>query len=76
MVRVVMNQHTEDLRELYLDVTDEATTVTEQQHDAPSHKPVEKEDADLLSAVAGAANEHGLEDAVDGAEVNDSDGGL
>lgn len=76
MIGVAMNQHTQDLRELYLDVTNEERTVTEQQHDTPSREPLDKEQAAVLSAVAGAANEHGLEDAVEGAEVTDTDGGM
>jgi hypothetical protein len=71
-----MKQHTEALRELYLDVTDDATTVTEQQHDTPSRKPLDKEQEALLSAVAGAAKEHGLEDAVDGAEMAELEDGM
>jgi len=71
-----MREHTKDLRELYLDVTDEATTVTEHQREETSHEPVDDDQAALLSAVAGAANEHGLEDAVEGADVSGMDEGI
>jgi hypothetical protein len=71
-----MNQHTQNLRELYLNVTDDATTVTEKQEDDPSREPVDAEQEALLSAVAGAATEHGLEDAVDGADVNSGTEGI
>jgi hypothetical protein len=70
-----MREHTKDLRELYLDVTDEATTVTEHQREEPSREPMEEDEEALLSAVAGAANEHGLDDAVEGADVSEVDDG-
>jgi hypothetical protein len=59
-----MTDKTDELRDIFLDVSD-TETVTERQVEGASKAPVEGDDADAIRSVA----EDGLDDAVDGAEV-------
>lgn len=60
-----MTDKTDELRDIFLDVSD-TETVIERQVEGASKAPVEGDDAaDAIRSVA----EDGLEDAVDGAEV-------
>jgi hypothetical protein len=63
-----MTADTDELRELYLDVTGEEG-VTESQAEEPSHSPIEEREATLEREVSSVARQDGLEDAIRGAEV-------
>lgn len=60
---------TEDLRDIARSVAGDAT-VTETQAETPSHDPVDEEASRLVEAAA-AANEDGLEEAIEGGETAD-----
>lgn len=63
-----MSSDTDDLRELFVEVTDEET-VTEQRREGPSRDPIEEDDAEIVAA----ATEDGLDDAVAGFDVSGDD---
>lgn len=63
-----MSTKTESLRDLYLDVAGEET-ITESQQEEPSHDPIEAGETELEAKVSEFVREDGLEDAVDGADV-------
>lgn len=58
-----MSSNADDLRDLFVEVTDEETVV-EERAETPSHDPIEDDDEFLASAT-----EDGLEDAVEGTEL-------
>jgi len=63
-----MSADTDSLRELYVDVAGEEV-LTESQEEEPSHDPIESPEAELGAEVSAVARQDGLEDAVQGAEV-------
>lgn len=63
-----MSSDTDDLRELFVEVTDEET-VTEHRREDPSRDPIEEDD----EALVAAATEDGLDDAVAGFDVSGDD---
>lgn len=63
-----MTSDTDDLRDLFVDVTGEEETVTERE-EKHSHDPID--DAEVVEAVVAGALDDGLDDAVDGAEGSD-----
>ena len=62
---MTMSADTTRLRDLYLDLTDEAT-LTERQREEPARDPVAEADAAIEEEVSRYARSHGLEDALDG----------
>lgn len=64
-----MSTSTESLRNLYLDVVG-GETITESQHEEPSHGPIEEGESELEAEVSAFLREDGLDDAVDGAEMD------
>lgn len=65
---LIMSTQVEALRDLYVEVAGEET-VTERQIDVGSRDPIEKE-SDPSDEVTQYVRENGLEDALDGAEVD------
>ncbi|ERG87919.1 MAG: hypothetical protein J07HX5_00060 [halophilic archaeon J07HX5] len=63
-----MQEKTDTLRELYLEITDEET-LTEPQEESPSRAPVESVDAAVDEDVADIARHDGLDDAVEDLEA-------
>lgn len=63
----------DDLSDLFVDVTGEEGT-TEEQEEEPSRDPID-EDVESVETVVESAREDGLGDAVDGAEVDGGSGG-
>lgn len=68
-----MTDKTGELREIFLDVSDDGT-VTERQEEGPSKAPVEQRDAEVAATVAESAREDGLDDAVDGLDTSTATG--
>lgn len=64
-----MSTRTDALGDLYVEVTG-TETVTESQDAAPSHDPIDGDEEDL-DAVATAAAEDGLDDALGGLDAVD-----
>jgi len=64
-----MSTNTDTLRDIYLDVAGEET-ITEHQRDHPSLAPINEEEAEIEAEVSSVAMEDGLDDAVEGAEVD------
>lgn len=62
-----MSEKTDDLRDIFLDVSDDGT-VTEHQQEGASKAPVEDDAAATAEAVR-SLREDGLDDAVAGAEA-------
>jgi len=63
-----MSEKTDDLRDIFLDVSDDGT-VTEHQREAASKDPVEDDDAAATAEAVRSLREDGLDDAVAGAEA-------
>lgn len=63
-----MATNTDELRDIFLDVADDAE-LTEHQEDGPSRDPVGDDEVSLAAEVEAGTREDGLEDAIDGAEV-------
>lgn len=58
------DEKTDDLRDIFLDVAEEAT-FTERQEEGPSRDPIGEREAAMEAEVSRSAREDGLEDAVD-----------
>ena len=63
-----MSTRTESLRNLYLEVTGEET-ITETQEEEPSRDPIGEGETELEQEVSTLLREDGLDDAVDGVDV-------
>jgi hypothetical protein len=63
-----MTEKTDDLRDIFVEVTDEQT-ITERQQEGASKDPVDAETAAAASQAARSVREDGLDDAVAGAEA-------
>lgn len=63
-----MSTSTESLRDLYLEVTGEET-ITETQEEEPSRDPIGEGETELEREVSTLLREDGLDDAVDGVDV-------
>lgn len=63
-----MTDKTDDLRDIFLEVSDDGT-VTERQREGPSKAPVDPSDAEATARAVRAVREDGLDDAVAGAEA-------
>jgi hypothetical protein len=59
-----MSSKTGDLRDLYLDVTDEET-ITEPMEQGPSRDPIGSREAEIEREVSTLVKEDGLDDAVE-----------
>lgn len=64
-----MADKTDELRDIFLQVSDEGT-LTERQQEGPSKAPVGERDAEVAAAVVESTREDGLDDAVDGLEAS------
>lgn len=64
---------TDDLAELFVDVTGREETVTEREEE-PSRDPVDREDLSVAEDVAAVTQDTGLDDAVAGTEAGNSGG--
>ena len=63
-----MSVDTDELRDLYVDVAG-TETVTEPQAEDPPRTPIEGREAELEREVSAFAREDGLDDAIQGAEI-------
>lgn len=59
-----MSTKTDDLKQIFMDVSDEAT-FTERQEEGPSRDPISDREAEIEAEVSAFAREDGLDDAVD-----------
>lgn len=63
-----MTDDTDDLRDIFLEVSDDGT-VTERQREGASKDPVDKTEAEASAEAVRSVREDGLDDAVAGAEA-------
>lgn len=68
-----MPDKTDELRNIFLDVSDDGT-VTERQDEGASKAPVGERDAAVAAEAAESAREDGLDDAVDGVDTGTANG--